>query len=300
MAKSMAALAEEQENDVNDDASPWPPRDHEVFEILLEKMRPLHILDKLYDEGLITKDEWIELQIVKTERKNVEKLIGVILPRKSLSRDVFHKVCIILKNTNSQEEVADILLQYARMLCPSLQQSTKAAYVWIATHKEDLLRIVKELVVPVFRQELNILKENISFFPSWGVADCQPESRSDTAAQMVVFDNFFVRVILRGITVAEFEFETAKEIFIAVIADTFNVPHADIERGLRVSSLESVGVSQNGGLGMYRDRCEEILESENKLPQLTQVDIDIGGLPVWSLPLSSPSDGDLKVRRILM
>ena len=76
MAASMAALAKE--NNVDDDTNPWPARNHRVLSLLLEKMEPFLFLDKLFDEGVISKDEWITLQqISNTEGKNaVKELMG--------------------------------------------------------------------------------------------------------------------------------------------------------------------------------------------------------------------------------
>ena len=309
MAKSMAALAEEQENDVNDDASPWPPRDHEVFEILLEKMRPLRILDKLYNEGLITKDEWIELQAFGTERDRTEKLLGVILPRKTPPGDVFCRLCTILKGTAGQEEVANILLGYANMSCPSPQQ-IKSVTVYIHRTDKDLARQVRRYIVPMVQDKLEILERKVRVYP-FDEAPPQPAVTSNTSLPLVLTKSLTVDVWLKGVQESEFtEYSEAREIFIDIIAANFKIPSSTVK--LRVSYIHSVGISlclplQNAGLqliGMYRDRCEEIKliwEFETKLPQLTQVDIYIGGLPVWSLPLSSSIDGDLdlQVRRNL-
>ena len=297
----MAALAKEQESDVSEDASPWPHTDREVFTILLERMRPLRILDNLYDEGLITRDEWIELKALHTDREKIEKLLGVMLPRKTPARDVFCRLCTILKGTAGQEEVANILLRYANMSCPSPQQA-KSVTVYIHRTDEDLARQVEGYVVPVFGRKLGILKENVNVFP-FDQAPRQPAVTSNTSLSLVLANSLTVEVWLKGVQESEFrEHSIVRELFIDIIARKFEIPRSTVE--LDVSYIQSVGISlclplQNAGLqliGMYHDRCEQIKliwEFETKLPQLTQVDIYIGELPVWSLRLSSSLDGDL-------
>ena len=85
----MAALAEE--NNVDDDTNPCPPINHEVFPIILEKMKLFLFLDKLFDEEVITREEWVtSQQISNTEGKNaVKELIG-----RHTAKEVAHGVRI--------------------------------------------------------------------------------------------------------------------------------------------------------------------------------------------------------------
>ena len=307
---SDAIASSEREDTVADVSNPWPPVDHRVFSDLIRKMRPSRILDKLFAVGVIDGDEWYDLQRLEPEKAKVRELFGVVLPKKSPAQDVFLKLCRSLRITSGQEEVADMLLEYAKTSASSPSPPTtnyRTAWVWIRSQDERLVQQVENFVAPVFRRMLGILKEGMLIFPT-AKPECRPQSGGDTAVPLVLSDSFFVRVLLKGVSVAEFATTSrAREIFIDLITETFGVERVMVEKGLHVSSIDSVGVSlclplQNAGLqliGMYRDRCEEIKlmwEFEKRLSQLSRVDIYIGGLPVWSLPLHSSRDGSLDLR----
>ena len=202
MAASMAALAEE--NDIDDDTNPWPPRNHKVFSLLLKKMKPFLFLDKLFDERAISKDEWITLQqISETKAENVVKeLMGVILPRKSPAGYVFDKFCTILKGTVGQEEVADILLKYANRSCSSPQAITKTVRVYIPSEDESLVKDIKPYLASVFNRRLWIL--DVFIYPVSAPRDCRPDSKCDTATPLVLSDSVLMIVVLKGVMVAQF------------------------------------------------------------------------------------------------
>ena len=66
-------------------------------------------MDRLRSEGLLSRQEYGDLQAVTTEEERTRKLINDILPRKG--SDSFTKFCEVLRTTEGQEHVVNDIIQ---------------------------------------------------------------------------------------------------------------------------------------------------------------------------------------------
>ena len=267
--------------------NPWPPRDHPLFEELVCKMRPSILLDRLYSALLVNREEYNSLKAIPTEEKKSRKLLHDLLPRISPVMETFHQLCDILKRTEGQIELAELLEDYVDAHTPR-PQPEKRATVFIRTKERRRVEQARGMIASMFRGTFNMPQTAIKLFDE--------EPTGDDGMPLVLSEEFTVTVFLHGIAKADFE-SNIKDSFIDVISGVFAVARDAVEKGIHDIYSGSVGIVLclplwEAGLQFITMRGNPYNEIklmsalDNKIPQLSGVSIHVGGLPVWTLSLT--------------
>ena len=129
------------------------------FEEVVKYLQPMKLLDKFRGEGLITREEYSNLQEV-SELKRARTLVNDLLPRKG--KDSLDKFCRILLKTPGQEHIVKDIIKYE----PSHSEVKKpkvAAFIFKEEHRESIDDEVQSAVCSMCSEFFHIDKNHVYF-----------------------------------------------------------------------------------------------------------------------------------------